>query len=498
MTMNALKSIKFKFTLWYLAVLAIVLISLGCGVYLSLSHQLRGNLDRSLMNRAQQVSEFKEVIAIVASGAFEEEPGEMISFYYYDDGGLTDISLRQAGVPVDKNWIDEVFSGMPAFKTIYLNESEPLRVYAISYFPNKTRIRLDKFKMGRRPPPRVKKNRFDRLPIPNQANIEAAVLVISRSAKDVEGVLQRLLQILLIALPITLLLSGWGGIFLLKRILNPIDQMTETARNIGGTDLTKRIPVETNDELGNLGVTLNMMIERLENAFRRQKELTSDASHELRAPLAVIQAEVSLSLQKQRDAQTYRSSLELVASETEHMSGIIKQILFLARSDAGKQILDFETVDLDIFLSNICDEMKILCDEEQHSLTYISNQKPSIQGNRGLLKNLFLNILTNAIRYTPAGGKIDVDLTMSQGQALIKISDTGIGIPKADLPHIYKRFYRVDKARSRQSGGCGLGLSISRQIAIAHKGSLDVESILGRGTVFIVKIPLFLKSNGYL
>ncbi len=490
MTMNALKSIKVKFALWYLAVLAIILISLGSGIYLSLSHQLNENLDRSLMNRAQQVSEFKEVIAIVASGAFEEEPGEMISFYYYEDDALTDISQRQISVPVDIDWVDEVFSGRPAFKTITLKDNEPLRVYAMSYFPDKTRIRLNKFKMGRRPPPRPKNNRIDRLPIPNQVEIEAAVLVIGRSAKDVDDALQRLLQILLMALPITLLLSGWGGIFLLKRILNPIEQITETAKKIEETDLTKRIPVETNDELGNLGITLNMMIKRLEQAFKRQKELTSDASHELRAPLAVIQAEVSLSLQKQRDAMSYRNSLELIASETEHMSGIIKQILFLARSDSGKQVIDFETINLDKFLSNICDEMEILCDEKQHRLTYTSTKRPVIQGNKGLLKNLFLNLLTNAISYTPAGGKINVDLTMSQGQAVIKISDTGIGIPESDLPHIFKRFYRVDKARSRQSGGCGLGLSISKQIVIAHKGVFDVESTINLGSSFLVKIPV--------
>lgn len=488
--MNGLKSIKLKFTLWYLAVLGMVLIVLNTGIYWTMSHKLDHSLDQALKLRAEQIVKFREVIAIVAGGAFEEEPGELISFYFYMGNRLMNISHKQKEIPIQKEWIDTVLSGEQRYNTIKLNRHESLRVYAIPYSPSKTMIRTDRFRVRRKYDPGQEKDKIEKSLLPPQVEIKHSVLMVARSTKEVNMVLKRLIQIMLFALPLTLFFSGWGGIFLLKRILNPIDQISQTARKIEATDLSKRIKVTSNDELGNLGNTLNMMIDRLEKAFKRQKEFTSDASHELRAPLAVIQAEASLSLQKQRDAAAYRKSLETIAREAEYMSEIIKQILFLARIDSGHQTIVYNIIALNTLLSNICDEIEVLCQEKEQHFSYHIIDDVTIKGDESLLKNLFLNLLTNATRYTPRGGEVKLDLSVEDEMAVIKIKDTGMGIPAEELPHIFKRFYRVDKARSRESGGSGLGLSIASQIVETHNGKLQVESKINEGSTFIVRIPV--------
>jgi len=486
--MNGL-SIKIKFTLWYLAVLSVVLIVLGTGIYFALSSQLLSAFDHSLKKRADQILNFKDIIPIVAGGAFEEETGELISFYFYSGDALVDISHRQIKIPAREEFINAVLGGENRYKTIEINNN-PFKIYAVLYSPVKKTIRLDKFTVEREYGPGQEEVRFKDLRLPNQIEIEDAVLMVARSTTDIDMALKKLFQILIFALPITLLLSGWGGIFLLNRILSPIDEISQTTRKIGETDLTKRIKVETDDELGNLAQTINLMLARLEKAFKRQKELTSDASHELRAPLAVIQAEASLSLQKKRNEEAYRKSMEVIVSAADRMSRIIKQILFLARSDSGRRTLSFRSIDLSLLLSDLCDEMDVLCQEKGLKLKYNPGNTVIIAGDEPLLRNLFLNLLINAIRYTPAGGRIRVNLSTENGMAEIEFQDTGIGIPPEDVPYIFERFYRVDKARSRESGGSGLGLSVADQIVKAHKGKIHVKSEMDKGSTFVVKLPV--------
>lgn len=496
MKMNG-PSIKVKFTLWYLTVLSVILVILGTSIYLALHRQLHASFNQSLKERADQILNFRDIIPIVAGGAFEEEPGELISFYFYFDHELVNISHRQIKIPVQKEFINAVLGGKQANKIIEI-DNQPFKIHGVPYSPERKRIRLDKFRAGRKDGPGPldvpvevpRAVQFKKQRLPNSIEIENAVLMVARSTKDLDLVLKNLLQILIFALPITLFLSGWGGIFLLNRILRPMDQISQTAREIGETDLTKRIKVETDDELGHLAKTINQMIDRLEKAFKRQKELTSDASHELRAPLALIQAEASLSLQKKRSAQAYGKSLEIISAASERMSGIIRQILFLARSDSGRQTISFRPIDVNKLLSDLCQEMDILCREKELTLTYTPCNGVTIAGDERLLGNLFLNLLTNAVRYTPAGGRIRINLSRESKLAQIEFQDTGIGIPPTDVQKIFERFYRVDKARSRESGGSGLGLSIADQIVKAHKGKIHVNSDVDKGSTFIVRLPV--------
>ncbi len=491
--MNGL-SIKIKFTLWYLTVLSLILIVLGTGIYFALSHQLHSSFNHSLKKRADQILNFRDIISIVAGGTFEEEAGELISFDFYFADELVNISPRQIKIPVQKEFINTVLGGESLYGTIQIN-NEPFQVYAVPYSPGPEKIRLDKFRIGKKNSPGREDGGFKSAGLPNQIQIEAAALMVARSTTDIEMALKKLLQILLFAFPMTLFLSGWGGIFLLNRILRPIDQISQTARKIGETDLTQRIKVQADDELGTLAQTINLMLARLEKAFKRQKELTSDASHELRAPLAVIQAEASLTLQKNRDARTYRQSMEVIATEAERMSGIIKQILFLARTDSDRQTLSFKEIDLNRLLSDLCDEIDILCQDKGLKLRYCPGFTVNILGDGALLRRVFVNLLTNAIRYTPVNGSITVtlsteNLSTENKMAAIKFTDTGIGIPNEDLPYIFERFYRVDKARSRASGGSGLGLSIADQIVKAHGGEIHVKSKIDQGSTFVVNLPV--------
>ncbi len=539
--MMILRSIKFRFTLWYLTILSLVLVVLGSGIYLTLADRLNQDLDNALKMRAEQLAGFREIISIVLSGTFEEEPGERISFYYYDDNRLTHISQGGRSIPADRQWIDGILNGNSGFSSAPGTENKNLRLYAMPYDPENTKIDPDQFKnkgpsptpsrerkhrdrpgkrrhelerkpppgeenhpppgQGRRrepPPPEAEPTApaFERRPGPDpepraeRVTVNRAALIVARSTLPLKNVLNMLLAIMVTSLPLTLILAGGTGIFLLRRALKPVEQIANTARKIEEKDLSRRINLTTEDELGRLAATLNRMISKLEKAFLRQKELTGDASHELRAPLAVIQAEATLALQKSRDPSSYQHSLEIIAQESDHMSGIIRQLLTLARGDTqtGKQ--PFQVVDLAPFLKVLCNDVRILCLEKNQTLQLEEDEELKVNGNPKALRNLILNLLTNAIRYTPEKGKITVSLCRKNQMAAITVADTGIGIPAKALPHIFNRFYRVDKARSREAGGSGLGLAICRQIVDAHCGTIQAHSQVHQGSRFHVLLPL--------
>jgi heavy metal sensor kinase len=296
--------------------------------------------------------------------------------------------------------------------------------------------------------------------------------------------------VLLIAIVGVIVLAGLGGLFLAGRVLKPVEQITRTAQKIEESDLSQRITVKNDDELGRLATTLNDMIERLEEAFNRQRQFTADASHELRTPLAIMQAEATLALSKERTEADYRKSLETISQESTYMSSVIGKLLFLARSDAGKEQLNFEDVDLKELLTGLSTNIEALAQDKGIKFSVDAQESMIVNGDKVKLRQLFINILENAVRYTPADGAVSVSLVKKDENALATISDTGIGIPPEHLPHIFERFYRVDKARSKADGGVGLGLAITQYITESHKGTIEVESQVGKGTTFYVTIPL--------
>ena len=316
------------------------------------------------------------------------------------------------------------------------------------------------------------------------------VIVVGQLTTGITGVLDTFRYVLVIAIVGVIVLAGIGGLFLASRVLKPVEEITRTAQKIEGSDLSQRIAVKNDDELGRLASTLNDMIGRLEEAFNRQRQFTADASHELRTPLAIMQAEATLALSKERTEADYRKSLETISQESTYMSSVIGKLLFLARSDAGKEQLNFEDVDLKDLITGLSTNVEALAMDKGIKFTVDAKENLIVNGDKVKLRQLFINILENAVRYTPADGNISVSLVRKDNSALATISDTGIGIPPEHLPHIFERFYRVDKARSRADGGVGLGMAIAKYIAESHKGNITVESEVGKGTTFSVSIPL--------
>ncbi len=535
--MNFIHSIKFRFTLWYLVILTILLFFLTGGVYGTLSQSLYQNFDQSLRKRAEQLTGFRDIISIIAGGTFEEELGEVVSFYYYEKDQLQQITQHKINTDMPTSLIDKAFAGMTSFTTIKTVQKNNLRVIITPFTPINPRVRpksppryseqdgidsrrrsFDRDMENNLPPPnsspiqdRPPRRRTppsqqdepdlspawkmgnDRRPPPpleiHIADIGKAVLIIARPISDIEIALDRLFHILCLAVPLTIVLAGGGGVFLARRVFRPVEKIVETAKKIEESDLSRRINVTSKDELGRLAATLNQMIARLENAFVRQKEFTSDASHELRAPLTVIQAESTLALQKPRDSKEYRNSLEMIAQESEHMAGIINQLLTLARADAGKDHQEFEKINLAGFVKDLCTDVRAVCQEKHLTLQQDRIDEASVMGDSRSLRNLFHNILENAMKYTPKGGIITVTIRQEGARVVVSIKDTGIGISADERSLIFERFYRIDKARARSVGGSGLGLAICRHIIEVHGGSITVESQPNKGSTFHTTLP---------
>ena len=253
-----------------------------------------------------------------------------------------------------------------------------------------------------------------RLPFNNQI-----VIVVGQLTTEITGVLDTFRYVLLIAIVSVIVLAGIGGLFLASRVLKPVEQITRTAQKIEESDLSQRIDVKNDDELGRLASTLNDMIGRLEEAFNRQRQFTADASHELRTPLAIMQAEATLALSKERTEADYRKSLETISQESTYMSSVIGKLLFLARSDAGKEQLNFEDVDLKELITGLSTNVEALAMDKGIKFTVDAQENLVVNGDKVKLRQLFINILENAVRYTPADGNISVSLVRKDSNALV-------------------------------------------------------------------------------
>jgi heavy metal sensor kinase len=462
--MSFIHSIKFRFTIWYLLVLIVLLAVLSAGVYFYLSRSLYGSLDDSLELRSTQLVNFPSILESIRQGEFQEELGEIVTLYFYAGNQSVEWPSPGINITLSDEFISQAIAGTGSFTTVETAEGERLRLLAVP---------VD---LG---PPSG--------PTPS---LPPALLVIGRSTRQIDQASAGLLRTLVIAVPLALALAAGGGIFLSRRALKPVDKIAQTAQEIEENDLSQRINVNTKDELGRLAATLNAMIARLEKAFQRQKQFTSDASHELRAPLAVIEAESSLTLQKERPPSDYRQSLETISQEAKQMSYLIEQLLNLARADAGKEQWNFTKVNLGKLIANLSGDVEVLCQEKGLSFQLGQPQDLLVEGDEARLRELFMNILDNAIRYTPAPGTVSVSLRREGQMAVVAVKDTGVGIPAEDMPFIFERFYRVDKSRSRADGGIGLGLAICQHIAEAHEGKIGVESQVRVGSTFSVWLPL--------
>ena len=310
-------------------------------------------------------------------------------------------------------------------------------------------------------------------------------------------VVRRFGLLLLLTSPILMAAAATIGHWTAGRALAPVLAITTAARNIDATDLSRRIDLpQSRDELRYLAETLNSMLARIESAFRKTIEFTANASHELRSPLAVIRATAEVALMRAPDDQTGaasdRAALRQILLEAERNTALLEDLLRLARADSGTASLRMKPVNAAEILRATCHECEPLAALRSIRLR-VAGAGPAawVLADEACLRSLFRIILDNALKYTPAGGSVDAVMqTDLPGELVCRIRDTGIGISETDLPHIFERFYRSDRVRSREEGGAGLGLAIAEWMARAHGGRIEVESVLGAGSAFRIVLPV--------
>ena len=292
--------------------------------------------------------------------------------------------------------------------------------------------------------------------------------------------------------PLILLAASGLGYWISERALAPVDALIRSARAIGGTNLSSRLEqLNTGDELQRLSDTLNEMLGRIEAAFLRVTQFTADASHELRTPISLMRTEAEIALRKSRPEVEYRDALRNILVEAERTTTLVEKLLSLARADSGREALEIRPFDLRETALKVANEWRTVAGSKTLCFTEgITADEVPIEGDETVLHQLLNILLDNAVKYTPAPGKIDLSLDQTDKAAVLTVADSGIGIADEDQPKIFERFYRADKARSREMGGAGLGLAIAFWIVEQHHGSIEVQSSPGEGSTFVVELPL--------
>ncbi len=460
-----LRSIRLRLTLWYVFLLALVLAVFCAAVYIALRESLISNLDESVENRAELLlplvsydSDKPTLAGIALPG--DPESGESFARVFGAAGDVTfDDSTTFGGVPTHDPSVQQTLRGEPSTRTVQ-GSGETFRART--------------------------------LPIPNEdGSAVAGVLEVGLNQDDVNSTLHILLLIMLFAYPVTLAIAALGGVLLAGRVLSPIDHLTGLAERISAEDLSRRLNLDLpDDELGRLARTFDAMIARLDDAFRRQRRFTADASHELRTPLTAIKGQAEVALQRDRSPEAYRQTIGAINEEADRLIRLTGSLLSLARADAGQIALSLDNVDVGDIVNSAAEHARPGAAAKNLQLLIEPGSQTTIAADQDLLIQLLLNLLDNAIKYTPDGGRVTVSWELHDDAVSLSVRDTGAGIAPEDIPHIFDRFYRADKARSRAAGGAGLGLSISRWIAEAHGGSISVQSEPEQGATFTVRLPL--------
>jgi heavy metal sensor kinase len=307
----------------------------------------------------------------------------------------------------------------------------------------------------------------------------------------IETILSHLLLSLLLGVPLLGLVAVGGGFILVGRALAPVVQIAKSAEQITLHNLNDRLPLtKTGDELEHLSLALNRMIARLSDAFEQNRRFLADASHELRTPLAAWRGEMESVVEQTRGLPELRDRAGSALEEVDRLAKIVEALFAISRLDAGEAQQEWARFDLAPLAASTTEQMSLLAEDKGVSVSCKVQGKVSVDGDRARIKQVVVNLLDNAIKYTPSGGSINLDVSAHENKAVIEVADTGIGIPPNALPHIFERFYRVDKARSRDAGGAGLGLAIVKSICLAHGGQVCVESNEGLGSRFKVELPL--------
>jgi heavy metal sensor kinase len=317
-----------------------------------------------------------------------------------------------------------------------------------------------------------------------------SVVQVGTSLEDFDETIRKLLLIMIISIPTSIIVTIVVGYFMAKKALRPVDQIRRAAVKISSSNLDEKIDITgRKDELGRLAETFNAMIGRLKDAFQRINQFSIDVSHELKTPLTILKGETEVALRKEREKDDYQKLLLSNLEEIDRMSCIIDDLLLLSKADTKEIKLNIEEVALRDLIMDVCMNMKVVADKKSVELQISELEDVRLKGDELKLRRMLLNVVENGIKYSHVGGKVSVSSYVNDGYARIDVKDDGIGISEEDIKYVFDRFYRADRSRKRESGS-GLGLSISRWIAGAHKGSIEVKSQPAQGSVFTIKLPI--------
>ncbi|HYW69545.1 MAG TPA: ATP-binding protein [Pyrinomonadaceae bacterium] len=460
-------SVRTRLTVWYIGVLALVLVAFSVGVYVTLTRALYAQLNYDLQETAKSTS--ASLVRMVASGkdlkaAAVDELNDHIgpdqSAAIFDQTGQVIAENPDlAGVRVQLPNMDPSQSNYPS----NLAESSGRR------------MALKRFAIGS----------------PEQT----CFIVITQPVDQVLATLHTVRLILFFGTGAGVILAALGGSFLARRSLQPVARMTEQARRMSAENLEQRLPVtDARDELGNLAATFNELLGRLDESLTHQRRFMADASHELRTPLSVMRTAISVTLDHERAAEEYRDALTLIDEQARRLTRIVADMFTLARADTEKRALMRTDFHLDRLIEECVRAAEILASRKGVRVTSHSVAETLYRGDEGLLRQLILNLLDNAIKHTPPIGHVSVALTTCDATHQITVQDSGAGIPREAQPHIFERFYRVDKARARGSAsefgtGAGLGLSIAQWIARQHGGEIKLAKSDPQGSIFVTTLP---------
>jgi len=468
------RSLAFRLGVWYALLLSATFALVGMAMYYGLEHYLRANLHDSLRRRSAQVEQIlaaapADIGAADIANSINNRIAPEFNNRFVRVTRVPSTELYRSGTPADHSF-DPASVPPPRGPWPAKNVMQPVKSGAGRLMVSATSLDTPS---GR------------------------YLIELGTGLRPIEEVEERLVVLLLMLLPVLVICAAGGGYLLVRRALKPVERMSQTAEQISLQDLDARLPVEpTGDALQRLSISFNHMLARLRDSVQTSRRFLADASHELRTPLTVIKGELEeiLAAEKTPGADAGSDNLHerigSVLEEVARLEHLVSGLLTLSRLDAGDAQREWLEVDLGELAASTLEQMRLLAEDRGIVLQATVLPSVSVRGDRGRLKQVIVNLLDNAIKFTPPGGSVSLRTDEADGYALLEVRDNGIGIPAAALSHLFDRFYRVDEARSREDGGAGLGLSIVRSICSAHRGEIEVESAPGKGSVFRLKFPL--------
>ena len=454
------QSIQFRLTAWYAVILAVTFTAVGVGVWLAIQDSINDTVDKDLRSRLQAMQDFLKPKSLGTEMSLEE---------LIEDAALAPAGTRFRIANTSGRWL-----------------YQSPRTEGWGAMPDTSRL--------------PKHGRFETLAQHGKpvrilsAAIPLGVVQIGIPIDEFAEMLSGFTWTALLASPLLLILASAGGYWMSRRALAPVERIARTAADIEAQNLSKRLPIRgTGDELDQLSATLNAMFARLEDSFRRITQFTADASHELRTPVAIIRTTAEVIRKKPRSEKEYAEALDRILAESERTTELVEDLMLLARADANVEDLALEPVGLAELAQAARAEARVLAEAAGITLTNGGLSQCTVSGDDRALRRLLLILLDNAIKYSKPGGEVQLYLGICQRgdrrTAVLEVRDQGIGIASEDLPHIFERFYRASKDRSRKVDGVGLGLSIAESIARRHGGEIEVESSPGVGSTARVFLP---------